>query len=110
MSERHLNHGEDKYWRRRKGSSDDRLNAEAAFAQDGKHVIRQRGSKKLWSQPRTMRFHPAAFGGKWDGADIRTMNRLKGVGRPPLVLFKQAQKQRLLSTDLITKALKGWGF
>lgn len=110
MSAHHPTPHEDRYWRRRKGSSDDRLNAEAAFAQEGKHVIRQRGQKKLRSQPRNVIHMPSGIEGKWSGSDIRTMNRLKGVGRPPLVLFKRFQKKRMLTEDPLTSVLKGWGF
>ena len=106
MRTRHLMHGQDKYCRRRKGSSDDRLNAEASFAQEGKHIIRQRGHKKLWSRPRDILLRPAVFEGKWNGYEIRAIRFIKGVGRPPSVLFKRAQKKRLVQ-DFNAQQ---WGF
>jgi len=87
--------------RRRKGSSQDRLNAEIALAEGGRRLIRERGRKKLFAQPRNLIAHWATFDGKWNGVEIRHNRLIKGVGRPPKARF---------IPDPVIGVLEKWGF
>lgn len=102
MSARHPYHGTPEHEaRRRKGSSQDRLNAEIALAEGGKRLLRQRGRKKLFAQPRNLLRQWPTFNGKWGGAEIRHIRAIKGVGRPP---------RARLTPDPVVGVLERWGF
>ena len=88
----------------RKGSSEDRLNAEAVLAAQGKRLLRQRGNKKLFAQPRNLIYAPATYDGKWSGLDIRHIRSIKGVGRP--TASRPVQKKQSAIGELIGR----WGF
>jgi hypothetical protein len=90
--------------RRLKGSSEDRLNAEAILAAGGKLFLRMRGDKKLFAQPRNLIHMPARQRGKWRGLDIRHLRAIKGVGRP--VTSRSVQKKRSALGEFISR----WGF
>jgi hypothetical protein len=87
-----------------KGSSEDRLNAEAFLAAGGKLLLRQRGDKKLFAQPRNLIQQPATYDGKWGSLDIRHIRAIKGVGRP--VTSRSVQKKRSALGEFISR----WGF
>jgi hypothetical protein len=102
MSTRHPKHDSMQHIDRRvKGSSEVRLNVELNRLEAGKRLIRQRGAKKLFAQPRNLIAGWASSEGKWGGADLRHMRRIRGVGRPPKTRF---------TPDPVVGVLEKWGF
>jgi hypothetical protein len=85
MKTRHPKHDSMQHIDRRiKGSSETRLNVELNRARRGKQLLRQRGNKKLYAQPRRLIDGSAPWTGKWSLEDLKHMRRIKGVGRPPI--------------------------
>jgi hypothetical protein len=102
---RHPRHdGAEHAERRLKGSSDERIHAELSLAARGKLLLRKRGNKKLFAQPRNLIHAPATYDGKWGGIDIRHIRSIKGVGRPAAVnRARQGQ-------DTFGETIGRWGF
>lgn len=102
MSARHPKHEDQGFTvLRRKGSSQDRLNAEIELSGGGKRLIRERGRKKLFAQPRRLIAGWASIEGKWSGEALRHIRRIKGVGRPLKTRF---------TPDPVIGVLEKWGF
>jgi hypothetical protein len=78
-----------------------RIAAEVQSSRQGKRLLRQRGNKKLYAQPRRLIDGSAPWTGKWSLEDLKHMRRIKGVGRPPIARH---------TPELPMGILERWGF